>query len=108
MAFVSRLRLLVALSGCLFPAASHAQSFDCGKAQSAIEKAICASPALIAQDTALAAAYRQALADLNGDPTRLNDLRQQQRRWLADRNKSCVDTDPVSYTHLTLPTNREV
>ncbi|MBY4612774.1 lysozyme inhibitor LprI family protein [Rhizobium redzepovicii] len=98
MAFISRLRLLVALSGCLFPAASHAQSFDCGKAQSAIEKAICASPALIAQDTALAASYRQALADLNGDPTRLNDLRQQQRRWLADRNKSCVDTDPGRLT----------
>lgn len=95
MAFVSRLRLPVALSGCLFAAASHAQSFDCGKAQSAIEKAICASPALIAQDTALAASYRQALAELNGDPTRLNDLRQQQRRWLAERNKSCVDTDSV-------------
>lgn len=95
MAFVSRLRLLVALIGCLFSAVSHAQSFDCGKAQSAIEKAICASPALIAQDTALAASYRQALTDLNGDPTKLNDLRQQQRRWLADRNKSCVDTHPV-------------
>ncbi|MBB3650065.1 hypothetical protein FHX14_006308 [Rhizobium sp. BK619] len=43
----------------------------------------------------MAASYRQALAELNGDPTRLNDLRQQQRRWLAERNKSCVDTDPV-------------
>ncbi|MBX5199324.1 DUF1311 domain-containing protein [Rhizobium sp. NZLR10] len=95
MAFVFRLRLLVALSGCLFSAVSHAQSFDCGKAQSAIEKAICASPALIAEDTALAASYRQALTDLNGDPTRLDDLRQKQRLWLADRNKSCVDTDPV-------------
>ncbi|AVA26356.1 MULTISPECIES: lysozyme inhibitor LprI family protein [unclassified Rhizobium] len=95
MTFVSRLRVLVGLGCGLFSTVCHAQSFDCSKAQTVIEKAICTSPALIAQDTALAAAYRQALTDLSGDPTKLNDLRQQQRRWLADRNKSCVDTDPV-------------
>lgn len=95
MAFAPRLRVLVAIGCGLFSAVCHAQSFDCSKAQTGIEKAICASPILIAQDTALAASYRQAVADLNGDPTKLNDLRQQQRRWLADRNKSCVDTDPV-------------
>ncbi|ARM92533.1 hypothetical protein RHEC894_PE00510 (plasmid) [Rhizobium sp. CIAT894] len=93
MASVFRLHALVVLGCGLFSTVCHAQSFDCSKAQTVIEKAICASPALIAQDTALAASYRQALTDLGGNPAKLNDLRQQQRRWLAERNKSCVDTD---------------
>lgn len=95
MAFAHRLHMLVAISFGLFPAVCHAQSFDCSKAQSAIEKAICASPALAAQDATLAATYRQVVTDLNGDAVKLNELRAQQRNWLADRNKSCVDTDPV-------------
>ncbi|WP_267553761.1 lysozyme inhibitor LprI family protein [Rhizobium rhizogenes] len=95
MAFAPRLLAFVALGFGLFPAICQAQSFDCGKAQTAIEKAICASPALISQDAALAASYRQALVDLVGDPAKLSDLRQQQRRWLADRNKSCVQPDSI-------------
>ncbi|NLS01362.1 DUF1311 domain-containing protein [Rhizobium sp. P38BS-XIX] len=95
MAFALRLRLLAAISFGLFPAICQAQSFDCSKAQTAIEKAICASPVLTAQDSALANTYKQTAASLGGDPAKLNDLRTQQRRWLADRNKSCVDTDPV-------------
>jgi uncharacterized protein len=95
MAIALRLRILVTLGCGLFSAACQAQSFDCSKAQTAIERAICASPALIAQDTALAASYRQALVDLSGDPAKLSDLRQQQRRWLTDRNKSCIQPDPV-------------
>jgi uncharacterized protein len=93
MAFAFRMRTLVTLGLSLFPVVCQAQSFDCAKAQTAIEKAICASPALIAQDTALADSYRQALAALASDPAKLNDLRQKQRRWLADRNKSCVASD---------------
>src|SRR4051812_21740250 len=95
MAFAPRLRMLVVTGYGLLAAVCHAQSFDCGKAQTAIEKAICASPALAAQDNALTASYRQAVTDLNGDAAKLSDLRAQQRRWLADRNKSCSDTDPA-------------
>ncbi|RUM23295.1 DUF1311 domain-containing protein [Rhizobium vallis] len=95
MAFASRLRVLVALGFCLFSTVCAAQSFDCSKAQTVIEKAICASPDLIVQDTDLAASYHQVLTDLGGDQTKLNGLRQQQRRWLAGRNKSCVETDPA-------------
>ena len=95
MAFAPRLCTLAALGFGLFSTVCQAQSFDCGKAQTAIEKAICASPILVAQDTALAASYRQALVDLAGDPAKLSDLRQQQRRWLADRNKSCVQSDSI-------------
>ena len=94
MAPASRLRLLVALGFGLFPPVCQAQSFDCGKAQTAIEKTICAYPTLIAQDTALAASYRQAANDLSGNPAKLTELKQQQRRWLSDRNKSCTDPDP--------------
>ncbi|MBB6485855.1 lysozyme inhibitor LprI family protein [Rhizobium lusitanum] len=98
MATASSLRMLVALGCGLFSTVCQAQSFDCGKAQTAIEKAICASPPLIVKDTSLAAAYRQATSDLGGDPAKLAELKQQQRRWLSDRDKSCTDSDP---THLT-------
>jgi len=93
MALAPRLRLLVALGFGLFSTVCHAQSFDCGKAQTAIERAICASPSLIIQDSALASSYKQAANALSGDPAKLAELKQQQRRWLSDRNKSCVDSD---------------
>ncbi|WP_413992806.1 lysozyme inhibitor LprI family protein [Labrys okinawensis] len=93
MAFALRLPTVLVLGFSLFPLICEAQSFDCGKAQTPIEKAICTSPALIAQDTALADSYRQALAALGNDPAKLADLRLKQRRWLADRNKSCVSSD---------------
>ncbi|MFJ6327073.1 MULTISPECIES: lysozyme inhibitor LprI family protein [unclassified Rhizobium] len=98
MASASNLRVLVALGCGLFSAVCQAQSFDCAKAQTAVEKAICASPPLIAQDTSLAAAYRQATSDLSGDPAKLAELKQQQRRWLSDRNKSCTDSNPAHLT----------
>lgn len=71
MAFAFRLPTVLVLGFSLFPLVCQAQSFDCGKAQTPIEKAICASPGLIAQDTALADSYRQALAALGNDPAKL-------------------------------------
>jgi uncharacterized protein YecT (DUF1311 family) len=57
-------------------------SFDCGRASTPTELAICASPDLAAKDRALAAAYSAALAVL-GD-----ELRAGQSAWLKSRN-SC-------------------
>lgn len=67
-----------------FPAA--AQSFDCSKAKGAVELAICGSPSLGALDKDLAAAYSKSLA---ADPQKAPDLRQAQRQWAGQREKSC-------------------
>ena len=59
-----------------------AASFDCAKAGTALEKAICANPKLSALDDELAGAYRAALSRL-GEPGAAI-LRTGQRRWLKE------------------------
>ena len=78
------------LAGFLFVLASvpaMPQAIDCGKAQSPIDRAICASPALMAQDRLLAETYGQALAH---DPAHADAIRQAQRQWLSERARSCA------------------
>ncbi|MEI7608925.1 MAG: lysozyme inhibitor LprI family protein [Rhodospirillaceae bacterium] len=59
-----------------------AASFDCAKAGTPLEKAICANPKLSALDDELAGAYRAALTRL-GEPGAAI-LRSGQRRWLKE------------------------
>ncbi|WP_333699036.1 lysozyme inhibitor LprI family protein [Rivihabitans pingtungensis] len=68
---------------------SYAASFDCQKASSSVEKAICSNPTLGKLDEALAENYRYMMASNIGDGAR-KDLRQTQRAWVAKRNK-CAD-----------------
>ena len=58
-------------------------AFDCGKAQTKVEKAICAEPKLKAADDAMVATYDKlrAAADANGKDA----LRISQLRWIAQR-----------------------
>lgn len=63
-------------------------SFDCARARSATEQAICASPELARYDLNVAAAYRRAL-DLAADDA--GTLRQQQVEWLKARNTCAAD-----------------
>jgi uncharacterized protein YecT (DUF1311 family) len=71
--------------------AALAQGFDCEKARTATEKAICASPALREQDSALSKLYATLLAQ---DPARAPDLTQAQRQWLVERGRACVPREP--------------
>lgn len=64
-------------------------SFDCARAKSATEQAICASPELARYDLSVAAAYRRAL-DLAGDDA--GTWRQQQVEWLKARNTCAADS----------------
>jgi uncharacterized protein len=85
-----RCRWLVGLTGWLMVIAvspALSQSIECAKARSAIERAICASPDLLAQDGRLAKAYAAALAR---DPARADAIRQAQRQWLNDRTAACA------------------
>ena len=61
-------------------------TFDCGAASHAAEKAICSDPDLARLDREIDGAYKAALARL--DPKALAQLRDQQRTFIADRNKS--------------------
>lgn len=67
---------------------SAALALDCSKATTAIEKAICGSPALTEQDAALGKAYADALAR---DKAGAAALKTAQRTWLARRDKACGD-----------------
>ena len=71
----------------LTPGTARAEGIDCGKAHSAIEKAICASPALLALDRSVAVAYAGALAQ---HPDRRAELRRDLLRWLRERDAACA------------------
>src|ERR1700756_5148121 len=76
------------------PALSHAASFDCAKARTPQEKAICASPKLGRVDEQMAAAYKQAL---DATPTQMRDqVRGDQREWIDLLPQYCPDPDNSS------------
>jgi uncharacterized protein YecT (DUF1311 family) len=66
-----------------------AQALDCAKAESVIEKAICATPDLKALDDAMARAYDDVRRALKGRERQA--LLDSQRKWLATRDQ-CEDT----------------
>src|SRR5262245_58370766 len=82
--------LLVALAGAAL--AQGAARVDCGKASTAIERAICARPELAAADRKTAAAYAALAGRLSGAAK--EHLLADQIRWLANRAAACV-ADPA-------------
>ncbi|MDB5510538.1 MAG: hypothetical protein JWR08_21 [Enterovirga sp.] len=84
---IGRLALLAWAAAVGHGTGAQAQGFDCTKARSAVEQAICATPALMEQDRALSAAYA---ARLSRDPQGAAALRAEQRAWLAGRERSCA------------------
>jgi uncharacterized protein len=73
---------------------AHAASFDCAKAKTPQEKAICASPELSAADDKMAAAYKAALAAAR--PEKKAAVRDGQRAWLHATVDQCVIPGPAS------------
>ena len=67
----------------LLGAASPSFAFDCGKAQTKVEKLICADPKLKADDDAMTAAYDKLR--LASDAGAKEALRISQLRWIAQR-----------------------
>jgi uncharacterized protein YecT (DUF1311 family) len=66
---------------------SAAQAFDCAKAATGVEKAICASPELKRQDDAMSASYAAARAA--SKPAERKMLALSQKRWIAQREAQC-------------------
>lgn len=80
---------LMALSASLLPQLGQAASFDCAKAASFVEKAICSRGNLSRLDDALAENYSAMRAANIGDGARRH-LQATQKKWLAERNR-CTD-----------------
>ncbi len=74
--------------------AVQAASFDCAKAQTKVEKLICADAELFKLDEDLAAAYARALK-ANGS---VAATRHAQKQWIKDRN-GCIDTECVKHAY---------
>lgn len=76
---------------------ARAASFDCAKAKSPVERAICSNKDLSAADTEMATAYRAALAGLPAGS--VSKLRIDQLRWLQWLQTGCGvpgTTDPAA------------
>lgn len=67
-------------------------SFDCAKAASSAEEAVCANPDLAALDRELARLYDLASKGPNMTPDRLAELRATQRGWVKGRD-DCWKSD---------------
>jgi uncharacterized protein YecT (DUF1311 family) len=65
----------------------HAASFDCSKAKTPLEKAVCGSPKLSAADNRMAAAYRAALATV--PPEMKSAVRDDQVAWISAMGIAC-------------------
>jgi uncharacterized protein len=91
----AREKTLKLLSGILLlsvSVAGHAASFDCAKARTPQEKAICASPELSQADDEMASAYKAALAQA---PAGFQDrVRDGQRAWIRRIQLTCLPGDP--------------
>jgi uncharacterized protein YecT (DUF1311 family) len=74
-------KLLITIVLCgLFSTQALAASFDCNKATTRVEKAVCSNPELSKLDEQLAKAYHDALARLSSKGQK--ETREYQRQWL--------------------------
>lgn len=93
-------RVLAVLAACLLAAATPAAaaSFDCGKARTADEKAICASPALSDLDVEMATLYRvrMQIPMLMGSRGAAQD---EQHAWLTQRSACGGDAACLTQTY---------
>ena len=67
--------------------ATPARAFDCGKASSAVEKAICADPGLGAKDDAMAALYAEVRGLSTADEQKM--VGRSQKAWIESRESQC-------------------
>jgi len=92
------LPLGAALIICLFFAhQASAASFDCAKAQSAVEKSICGDPELSLLDESLAKAYQSAMQATGN----LEGLKSRQQQWLTKTRDQCHDSSCLQNAYQT-------
>lgn len=84
------LLLFIAFGSWVTPAKAQSvpASFDCVKADSAVEKLICSQAVLRWNDLALSRAYADAKGEAVGSAR--DDLLLEQRDWVRERNRRCI------------------
>lgn len=75
------------------PRTTFRAGFDCDRAGTPVELAICGNELLAAGDRELNRIYRELLEAL--PPERQRALRSEQRAWLTRRNRECLDGNDV-------------
>lgn len=86
--------VIVALAAASPAFAQSGPSFDCAKADNAIDRAICKDAELAKADREMAAAYTALLARLSSAAK--DELVKDQVRWIANRNRACrADPDNI-------------
>jgi len=83
-----RALLLVPCSVLMTPA--QAATFDCNKASSFVEKAICSDSRLTSMDDQLGRLYKEALTESSNSEA----VKTEQKAWLSSRNQ-CKDSDCI-------------
>lgn len=83
-----RYSLAVAVVPLVMALAPPAMAFDCGRASTIVEKAICAEPALKSLDARMEAAYAEAKS-LSSKPEQ-KMLARSQKAWIAERETGCA------------------
>lgn len=78
---------IAALLGAQLFLAAPAQAFDCAKASTRVERAICADPQLKAADDAMAASYSALMKRLDGADAKT--MRRSQIGWVKQREEQC-------------------
>ncbi|NWB99558.1 DUF1311 domain-containing protein [Pseudomonas gingeri] len=93
---VPPLRLIMLLAGLMLSVGlpARAASFDCQKASTAVEQAICTHPELSELDSTLGVHYSRAMAKLA--PDQRDALRSGQRTWLHTRNACAAEPDKLA------------
>lgn len=76
---------LLLFSALVLPLHAYAASFNCSKAGTAVEKAICADPELSDLDERLGASYKKALSTAANE----SELRTAQKDWLKNVRNKC-------------------
>lgn len=91
---LSAMAVLLPLIAATPALAQGGASFDCAKASSAVERAICRNPELARADREMAAVYSALLAKLTG-PAK-DHLAKDQVGWVGNRNRACTgDADAI-------------
>lgn len=85
----SRLSLPLLFCTALLPMIAQTASYDCTRATTAAEIAVCNNPSLNRMDEDLAVQYRSLLNE--SPPPRAAALRDDQRSWLVARNSCGAD-----------------
>ncbi len=80
---------LTLLCAALLPLTAQTASYDCTRAATTTEIAVCDNPSLSRMDEDLAVQYRDLLNQL--PPRRADRLRDDQRSWLTARNSCGAD-----------------